>query len=51
MDTLSYPTRYERYAQILIYPKADQAYTVRCGSWPTWRASPRPTTKPRWTTR
>lgn len=29
MDTLSYPSRYERYAQILIYPKADQAYTVR----------------------
>lgn len=29
MDTLSYPVLYERYAQILIYPKADQAYTVR----------------------
>jgi hypothetical protein len=23
MDTLSYPTRYERYAQLLMYPKAD----------------------------
>lgn len=29
MDTQSYPSRYERYAQILIYPKADQIYTVR----------------------
>jgi hypothetical protein len=29
MDTLSYPQRYERYAQLMIYPKADQAYTVR----------------------
>lgn len=29
MDTESYPCRYERYAQILMYPKADQAYTVR----------------------
>jgi hypothetical protein len=29
MDTLSYPTRYERYAQLLMYPKADQAYTVQ----------------------
>lgn len=29
MDTESYPCRYERYAQILVYPKADQAYTVR----------------------
>jgi len=29
MDTLSSPTRYERYAQLLIYPKANQAYTVR----------------------
>jgi hypothetical protein len=29
MDTLSYPVHYERYSQILIYPKADQTYTVR----------------------
>jgi hypothetical protein len=29
MDTESYPCRYERYAQLLIYPKADQVYTVR----------------------
>ncbi|MBF8177245.1 phage adaptor protein [Herminiimonas contaminans] len=29
MDTPSFPYRYERYAQILIYPKADQVYTVR----------------------
>lgn len=29
MDTLSFPLLYERYAQILIYPKADQTYTVR----------------------
>jgi hypothetical protein len=29
MDTLSYPTRYERYAQLLMYPKADTAYTVQ----------------------
>lgn len=29
MDTLSYPARYEQYAQILIYPKADQLYTIR----------------------
>lgn len=29
MDTPSFPSRYERYAQILIYPKADQVYTVR----------------------
>jgi hypothetical protein len=29
MDTLSFPSRYERFAQMLIYPKADQAYTVR----------------------
>lgn len=29
MDTLSFPSRYERYAQILMYPKADQVYTVR----------------------
>jgi hypothetical protein len=29
MDTLASPVRYERYAQILVYPKADQTYTVR----------------------
>lgn len=29
METLSQPVRYERYAQLLIYPKANQAYTVR----------------------
>lgn len=29
MDTQSYPCRHERYAQILIYPKANQIYTVR----------------------
>lgn len=29
MDTLSSPTRYERYSQIMVYPKANQAYTVR----------------------
>lgn len=29
MDTLSSPVRYERYAQILMYPKANQPYTVR----------------------
>jgi hypothetical protein len=29
MDTLSYPCKYERYSQLLIYPKADQTYTVR----------------------
>ncbi len=29
METLSYPCRYERYAQLLMYPKADQEYTVR----------------------
>lgn len=29
METLSWPARYERYEQILIYPKADQVYTVR----------------------
>lgn len=29
MDTLSQPIRYERYAQMLIYPKANQVYTVR----------------------
>lgn len=29
MDTPSFPTRFERYAQVLIYPKADVAYTMR----------------------
>lgn len=29
MDTLASPVRYERYSQLLIYPKADQTYTVR----------------------
>ena len=29
MDTQSSPTRYERFAQILVYPKADAAYTLR----------------------
>lgn len=29
METLSYPCRYERYEQVLIYPKADQIYTIR----------------------
>jgi hypothetical protein len=29
MDTLSWPQRFERYKQILIYPKANQTYTVR----------------------
>lgn len=29
METLAPPSRYERFAQILVYPKADQAYTVR----------------------
>ncbi|RYH21010.1 MAG: hypothetical protein EON54_25890, partial [Alcaligenaceae bacterium] len=29
MDTLSNPVRYERYEQLLFYPKADQVYTVR----------------------
>lgn len=29
MDTLSFPSRYERYEQLLIYPKADQTYTIR----------------------
>lgn len=29
MDTQSSPARYERYAQLLIYPKANQTYTVR----------------------
>jgi hypothetical protein len=29
MDTLSFPVRFERLAQVLIYPKADQVYTIR----------------------
>lgn len=29
MDTLSFPSQYERYEQVLIYPKADQVYTIR----------------------
>ena len=29
MDTESYPVRYERYAQIMVYPKADAVYTIR----------------------
>jgi hypothetical protein len=29
METESYPSRFERLARILVYPKADQAYTVR----------------------
>ncbi|APW37162.1 hypothetical protein RD110_08085 [Rhodoferax koreense] len=29
METLSSPVRYERYAQILIYPRANQQYTIR----------------------
>jgi hypothetical protein len=29
MDTLSYPVKFDRYAQLLFYPKADQTYTVR----------------------
>lgn len=29
MDMQSYPQRYERYAQILLFPQADQLYTVR----------------------
>lgn len=29
MDTESYPCRFERFAQILLWPKADQVYTVR----------------------
>lgn len=29
MDTKGAPARYEPYAQLLIYPKADQAYTLR----------------------
>lgn len=29
MDVLSFPSLFERYQQILIYPKADQEYTIR----------------------
>jgi hypothetical protein len=29
MDTLSWPQRFERYTQLMIYPKANQTYTVR----------------------
>lgn len=29
MDTPGYPQRYERFAQILVYPRADAAYTLR----------------------
>lgn len=29
MDTQSYPIRYERFSQVLVYPKADAIYTVR----------------------
>lgn len=29
METLSWPARFERYEQILVYPKADQVYTLR----------------------
>lgn len=29
MGTLSYPVHYERFAQTLFYPKADQTYTLR----------------------
>lgn len=29
MDTPSFPSRYERFAQVLIYPKADALYTIR----------------------
>lgn len=29
MDTASYPIRFDRYAQVQIYPIADQIYTVR----------------------
>lgn len=29
MDTRSWPARFERFAQLLIYPKADQIYTMR----------------------
>lgn len=29
MDTQSFPTRFDRYAQVMVYPKADQVYTLR----------------------
>ncbi|NDA77549.1 MAG: hypothetical protein EBY07_07075, partial [Actinobacteria bacterium] len=29
MDTRSFPTRFDRYAQVMVYPKADQVYTLR----------------------
>lgn len=29
MDTQSWPSRFERFAQILLYPKADSTYTIR----------------------
>lgn len=29
MDVQAFPQRFERYAQLLVYPKADQAYQVR----------------------
>lgn len=29
MDTNSFPSRYERFAQLLVYPKADAVYTIR----------------------
>jgi hypothetical protein len=29
MDMQSFPSRYERYAQLLIYPKANAVYTIR----------------------
>ncbi len=29
METQSWPSRFERYAQIMVYPKADSIYTVR----------------------
>ena len=29
METRSWPARFERFAQLMIYPKADQIYTVR----------------------
>ena len=29
METQSFPTRFDRYAQVLVYPEADQVYTLR----------------------
>lgn len=29
MDTQSFPSRFDRYAQVMIYPKANQLYTLR----------------------